>query len=175
MIAVYFRMNSIFCKVIVHELRTSTVEVNLGAKQSDQVSPCEEQCDIQYLQWSIISQLYNLDVLKLKDLKSYVKKLGLNIPTINNLRLKTTLKTLKFKLRISICFQIQFNSQHLNDYMFKVTEGKVEKVDPIFGKKFINRDGSVGTYVDGVISVPKNKSQVAQPSSPATISSKGYK
>ena len=59
--------------------------------------------------------------------------------------------------------------------MFKVTEGKVEKVDPIFGKQFVNRDGSVGTYVDGVISVPKNKSQVAQPSSPATISSKGYK
>ena len=105
MIAVYFRMNSIFCKVIVHELRTSTVEVNLGAKQSDQVSPCEEQCDIQYLQWSIISQLYNLDVLKLKDLKSYVKKLGLNIPTINNLRLKTTLKAsfITFKLLSMFC------------------------------------------------------------------------
>ena len=59
--------------------------------------------------------------------------------------------------------------------MFKVTEGKVEKVDPIFGKKVTNRDGSVGTYVDGVIAVPKNKSQIAEPSSPATISSKGYK
>ena len=59
--------------------------------------------------------------------------------------------------------------------MFKVTEGKVEKVDPIFGKKVTNRDGSVGTYVDGVIAVPKNKSQIAEKSSPATISSKGYK
>ena len=63
----------------------------------------------------------------------------------------------------------------MNGYMFKVTEGKVEKVDPIFGKKVTNRDGSVGTYVDGVIELPQNYSQVAVPSSPAVISSKGYK
>ena len=59
--------------------------------------------------------------------------------------------------------------------MFKVTEGKVEKVEPIFGKKVTNRDGFVGTYVDGVITVPQNESQVAEPSSPAVISPKGYK
>ena len=72
-------------------------------------------------------------------------------------------------------FQIQFKSQHLNDYMFKVTEGNVEKVEPIFGKKVTNRDGSVGTYVDGMITVPQNESQVAEPSLPAVISPKGYK
>ena len=59
--------------------------------------------------------------------------------------------------------------------MFKVTEGKVEKILPIFGKKVINRDGSIGTYIDGMITVPQNESQIAEPSSPAVISSRGYK
>jgi hypothetical protein len=72
-------------------------------------------------------------------------------------------------------FQIQFNSQRLKGYMFKVTEGMVENIAPIFGKKVINRDGSVGTYVDGVIEAPKIESQIAVPSSPAVISPKGHK
>ena len=57
--------------------------------------------------------------------------------------------------------------------MFKVKEGKVEKVVPIFGQKGVNRDGSIGTYTDGVKHKP-NRTQDVVPSSPAVISTKGY-
>jgi hypothetical protein len=58
--------------------------------------------------------------------------------------------------------------------MFKVTNGKVEKISPIFGQKVTNRDGSVGTYLDGEIHLPQTEDQVAVPSAPAIISTKGY-
>ncbi len=39
--------------------------------------------------------------------------------------------------------------------MFKVTEGNVTSVAPIFGQKVLSRDGSVGTYTDGAVPVPQ--------------------
>ncbi len=58
--------------------------------------------------------------------------------------------------------------------MFKVIDGEVQPVLPMFGQKFINRDGSVGTYTDGAIEVPKTEGQIMTPSSAAVISPRGY-
>jgi len=55
--------------------------------------------------------------------------------------------------------------------MFKVIDGEVQTVLPIFGQKFVNRDGSVGTYTDGAIEV---ESQTMTPSSAAVINPRGY-
>ena len=57
--------------------------------------------------------------------------------------------------------------------MFKVIDGKVEKVEPVFGKKFYNRDGSVGTYYDGAVELPPSEPQHF-PAAGAAISPKGY-
>ncbi len=43
--------------------------------------------------------------------------------------------------------------------MFKVTDGHVTSVAPIFGQKVMDRDGSVQTFTDGAVQVP----QVAEP------------
>ena len=56
--------------------------------------------------------------------------------------------------------------------MFKVTKGNVERIAPIFGRKVTNKDGSVGTYLDGEIHLPQTEDRV--PSTPAVISPKGY-
>lgn len=40
-------------------------------------------------------------------------------------------------------FQVQFRSQHLKHYMFKVIEGEVEIVESLFGKKLMNKDGQI--------------------------------
>ena len=76
----------------------------------------------------------------------------------------------------NLCFlpQIQFQSKRLNNYMFKVIDGEVQPVLPIFGKKVVNRDGSVGTYTDGVIEIPKAEGQDMTPSSAAVINPRGY-
>ena len=58
--------------------------------------------------------------------------------------------------------------------MFKVINGKVQRVEPIFGKKFYNSDGSFGVYTDGAIEIPHTEAQEHQPSSAAVISTKGY-
>lgn len=58
--------------------------------------------------------------------------------------------------------------------MFKSVDGKVEKVEPVFGKKFYNRDGSVGTYYDGAVEVPPPSEPQHFPVSGAVISPKGY-
>ena len=77
---------------------------------------------------------------------------------------------------ISLFFlpQILFQSKRLNNYMFKVIDGEVQPVLPIFGKKVVNRDGSVGTYTDGVIEIPKAEGQDMTPSSAAVINPRGY-
>jgi hypothetical protein len=69
-------------------------------------------------------------------------------------------------------FQIQFSSKRLNNYMFKVIDGRVQPVEPIFGKKVYNRDGTVGVYTDGVIQ--SHQPQDHQPASPAVLNAKGY-
>jgi hypothetical protein len=43
--------------------------------------------------------------------------------------------------------------------MFKVTEGRVQRVAPIFGRKVFNRDGSVDTYTDDVAYVTDTESR----------------
>ena len=59
----------------------------------------------------------------------------------------------------------------MNDHMFKVKEGKVHKVAPIFGQKGIDR-----TYKDGEQHKPdRTHYEVAVSSSPAVINAKGYK
>ena len=73
-----------------------------------------------------------------------------------------------------LSIQIQFRSQRLSDYMFKVIDGEVHAVEPIFGKKFSSKDGSVGVYTDGVAVVAQPDAQEKQPSSPAVINPKGY-
>ncbi len=55
--------------------------------------------------------------------------------------------------------------------MFKVIDGKVQSVLPVLGHKFMNRDGSVGTYTDGVIEVAKSEGQTM---TPAAINPRGY-
>jgi hypothetical protein len=74
----------------------------------------------------------------------------------------------------SLVIQIQFRSQRLNDYMFKVIDGQVQRVEPIFGKKFYNQDGSVAVYTDGAVHIPQPEAQEHQPSSAAVINPKGY-
>jgi hypothetical protein len=58
--------------------------------------------------------------------------------------------------------------------MFKVIDGEVQPVLPVFGQKFINRDGSVGMYTDGAIEVAKAEGQAMTPSSAAVINPRGY-
>ncbi len=58
--------------------------------------------------------------------------------------------------------------------MFKVINGKVQRVEPIFGKKFYNSDGSIGVYRDGAVEIPHAEPQEHQPSSGAVINPKGY-
>jgi len=40
-------------------------------------------------------------------------------------------------------FQVQFRSQYLKHYMFKVIEGAVEIVESVFGDKVMNKDGEM--------------------------------
>ena len=48
--------------------------------------------------------------------------------------------------------------------MFKVTEGKVTSVAPIFGQKVMDRDGSVHTFTDEAVQVPQEaEPQTAEP------------
>ena len=58
--------------------------------------------------------------------------------------------------------------------MFKVVDGEVQPVLPVLGQKFMNRDGSVGAYTDGVIEVARSEGQTMSPSSAAVINPKGY-
>jgi hypothetical protein len=58
--------------------------------------------------------------------------------------------------------------------MFKVIDGVVQPVLPVFGQKFMNRDGSVVSYTDGAIKVAKSEGQTMTPSSAAVINPKGY-
>ncbi len=62
---------------------------------------------------------------------------------------------------MSFFAKIQFRSQHLKDYMFKVVGGHVRRVPPIFGRKVFNSDGSVETYTDDVIdlNLPNNNNR----------------
>jgi hypothetical protein len=49
-------------------------------------------------------------------------------------------------------FKIQFRSRDLNGSMFKVEDGKVERILPIFGQTIFNeRDGTFQMFKDGVL------------------------
>jgi len=59
--------------------------------------------------------------------------------------------------------------------MFKVIDGRVKRVLPIFGRKVFNRDGSVGTFTDEGVEVEAKDHHKAQPTSERGINPKGYK
>ena len=64
--------------------------------------------------------------------------------------------------------------------MFKVTEGKVTSVAPIFGQKVVDRDGSIQTFTDGAVQVPQEagpqlaEPQHSEPSIERGINPRGY-
>ena len=71
-------------------------------------------------------------------------------------------------------FQIQFRSQRLDGYMFKVVDGKVEEVKSIFGQKFYSRNGRSGVITDTAVQVPhKQEDSLAVPTGRA-LNPKGY-
>ena len=64
--------------------------------------------------------------------------------------------------------------------MFKVTEGKVTSLAPIFGQKVMNRDGSVHMFTDGDVYVLQEaepqtaEPQHSEPSHEQGINPRGY-
>ena len=58
--------------------------------------------------------------------------------------------------------------------MFKVTDGHVQRVVPILGRKVFNRDGSVETYTDDVIEVNTTSRVNAEASQERGLNPRGY-
>ena len=71
-------------------------------------------------------------------------------------------------------FQIQFNCNRLNGFMFEVDNGRVSRVSPALGQKVFERDGTAKVNVDEGVQVVKADRQEVLPTARAAINPNGY-
>jgi hypothetical protein len=68
---------------------------------------------------------------------------------------------------------VQFRSKRLSGHMFKVTNGQVDEVKPVFGHSYIDHNGSIKTLKDKVIEGKETSAQM-HPGTNRGLNPNGY-